>query len=244
MMQKYYHDKSAEYRANTKKLWELMNGIINKTKHRGCSISYISVDGVKMYSKKIIADEFVRFYAKLGELLAGKINQSTVTSADYISQIPRLVDSLVLAETNPTEIERIMSALPNKTSSGHDRVSNILLKQLGQSLSYPLGIIFNQSIATGSFPSLMKIAEVIPLYKGKEEDLIVNYQPVSLLMTIPKVLEKIIYKRLYKFLTKHHILYDSPYGFRSKHSCEHTILEMVGCLLQARNEGKYCTGIF
>ena len=38
--------------------------------------------------------------------------------------------------------------------------------------------------------------------------------------------------------------YDSQYGFRSKHSCEDAILEMVGHLLQARNEGNYSTGIF
>ena len=91
---------------------------------------------------------------------------------------------------------------------------------------------------------MMKVAEIIPLYKGKEEDHVVNYRPVSLLMTISKVLEKIIYSRLYKFLTKHNILYDSQYGFRSKHSCEDAILEMVGRLLQARNEDKHCAGIF
>ena len=91
---------------------------------------------------------------------------------------------------------------------------------------------------------MMKVAEIIPLYKGKEEDHVVNYRPVSLLMTISKVSAKIIYSRLHKFLTKHNILYDSQYGFRSKHSCEDAILETVGRLLQARNEDKHCAGIF
>ena len=36
----------------------------------------------------------------------------------------------------------------------------------------------------------MKIAEIVPLYKGKEEDMVINYCPVSLLMTVSKVLEK------------------------------------------------------
>ena len=89
---------------------------------------------------------------------------------------------------------------------------------------------------------MMKVAEIIPLYKGKEEDQVVNYRPVSLLMTISKILEKIIYNRI--FLTKHNILYDSQYGFRLKHSCEDAILEMVGRVLQTRNEDKHCTGIF
>ena len=192
----------------------------------------------------MIAEEFTKFYSNLDESLATKITPSTESSENYLSQIPRIVNSLILVETNTVEIEKIIEHFPNKSSSGHDRVSNTLLKKLGKSLSYPLGIIFNQSIASGCFPDMMKIAEVIPLYKGKEEDHVVNYRPVSLLMTISKVLEKIIYNRLYKFLSKHNILYDSQYGFRSKHSCEDAILEMVGRLLQAWNEDKHCAGIF
>ena len=55
----------------------------------------------------------------------------------------------------------------------------------------------------------MKYAEVIPLYKGKEFDKVVNYRPVSLLITISKVLEKAIYLRVYQFLEQHKVLYDS-----------------------------------
>ena len=90
----------------------------------------------------------------------------------------------------------------------------------------------------------MKVAEIIPLYKGREEDQVVNYRPVSLLMTISKILEKIIYNRVFKFLTKYNILYDSQYGFRSKHSCEDAILELIGRVLQSKNDDKYCAGIF
>ena len=244
MMQKYYRDRSAEYRTNTRKLWELMNSITGKNKHAGCSISHITVDGVKIFNKKLIVEEFTKCYSKLGESLAAKITPSTESLENYLSLIPRIVNSLLLVETKTVEIEKIIEHLPNKSSSGHDRVSNTLLKRLGKSLSYPLGIIFNQSIASGCFPDMMKIAEVIPLYKGKEEDNVVNYRPVSLLMTISKVLEKIIYNRLYKFLLKHNILYDSQYGFRSKHSCEDAILEMVDRLLQAWNVDNHCAGIF
>ena len=40
----------------------------------------------------------------------------------------------------------------------------------------------------------MKLAEVVLLFKGKETCLVTNYRPVSLLITISKILEKIIYK--------------------------------------------------
>ena len=65
-----------------------------------------------------------------------------------------------------------------------------ILEDLGTLLPYPLSQIFNQSILQGVFPNCMKLAEVIPLYKGKEHELIINYQPISLLMMMSKLLEK------------------------------------------------------
>ena len=61
----------------------------------------------------------------------------------------------------------------------------------------------------------MKLAEIVPLYKGKEHDLVVNYRPISLLMTISKILEKIIYHCFYSFLELNGTLFDSQYGFCS-----------------------------
>ena len=90
----------------------------------------------------------------------------------------------------------------------------------------------------------MKRAEVVPLYKGKEFDLVINYQPISLLIMMSKVLEKIIYKRIYAFLEAHSILYDSQYGFSNKHSCEQAIGELVGKILQAKEQGLHSASIF
>ena len=91
---------------------------------------------------------------------------------------------------------------------------------------------------------MMKIAEIIPLYKGKERDEVVNYRPISLLMTISKLLEKIIYIRVYSFLEDHNILYDSQYGFRSKRSCNQAITKLTGRLLQAKEQSLHSTAIF
>ena len=139
----------------------------------------------------------------------------------------------VLRSTNISEIEKLIEGLPNKSSHGHDKISNVLLKELNTSISFPLNMIFNQSIEEGKFLTLMKRAEIIPLYKGKEQDQVINYRPISLLVTISKILEKIIYKRVYQFLEKENILYNSQYSFQSKHSCKQAILELTGKILQA-----------
>ena len=70
--------------------------------------------------------------------------------------------------TTKGEVENLIKSLPNKESCGHNKISNIMLKKLSEALSFPLTGIFNQSITQGVFLNLMKIAEVIPLYKGRE----------------------------------------------------------------------------
>ena len=98
------------------------------------------------------------------------------------------------------EIDRLICELPNKSSHGYDELSNITLKSLRSSITFPLCHIFNGSLAEGKFPDRMKWVEVIPLYKGKSMDQTINYRPILLLITISKLLEKLVYNRVYKFL--------------------------------------------
>ena len=55
----------------------------------------------------------------------------------------------------------------------------------------------------------MAWAEVVPIHKAGEKSNISNYRPISLISNIAKILEKIIYNRLYSFITDCNILSDS-----------------------------------
>ena len=225
------------------KLWQLINNRIGKCKHRGSIIPYITVNGIKPYNPDKIANCFGQFYADLGESLASKITPGNRTINKYINNIPRMLNSFIMWPTSWAEIEKIIN-MPNETSSGHDQISRKLLKNLNQSISYPLSLIFNQSPESGIFLDLIKIAEIISLYKGKEQNQVFNYHPISLLMTTSKVLEKIVYSRVFNFLEHHNLLYESQFRFRNRHSCGHAISELIRKILQAKEEGKYSTAIF
>ena len=151
---------------------------------------------------------------------------------------------MLLLPTSQQEVNRIIDGLPSKSSSGHDDVSNILLKSLKSSLTYPMTLILNQLLETGTFPERMKLAEVIPLYKNKATDHLVNYQPISLLMTMSKVLEKIVYKRVISFLNKHEILCRSQYGFCNQCSCEQVVQELLAKILHSQEDGHQTASIF
>ena len=52
------------------------------------------------------------------------------------------------------------------------------------------------SILHGVLPDELKITKVIPLYKGGESKLLVNYRPVSVLPVFSKVFESLMYNRI------------------------------------------------
>ena len=107
-----------------------------------------------------------------------------------------------------------------------------------------LKIIINQSLTTGVFPDKLKIAKVIPLYKKGDDRILDNYRPISLLPSISKVFEKIVFQQLYEYFVSNKLIYNSQYGFRQLHSTELASLELVDRLTQNLDAGKVSISVF
>ena len=87
--------------------------------------------------------------------------------------------------------------------------------------------MINESFSTGVFPDKLKIAKVIALDKKGATDDMSNYRPISLLSVSGKIFEKIMHKILYSFLEVNGILRPLQFGFRRKHSTQHTLISMT-----------------
>ena len=164
----------------------------------------------------------------MGEKFANNTPKLEKNLDHYLSLILKNHNSIFLAATNPNEITKLIEKLPNKKSSGYDNIDNILLKAIKNEIVVPLSMIFNGTLSQGIFPTCMKLAEVVPLFKSKDQSEKSNYRPISLLLTIPKLLEKIVYRRVYTFLNNMNQLYCRQYGFRTGHSCCHAVCELIG----------------
>jgi len=57
-----------------------------------------------------------------------------------------------------------------------------------------------------------------------------NYRPISLLTSFSKIFEKLIYDKLMNFFKKNSIFVSTQYGFRTKHSTAHAILDIVSSI--------------
>ena len=104
--------------------------------------------------------------------------------------------------------------------------------------------IFNILLQQGIFPENLKIAKVSPIYKKDEEFCLTNYRPKSVLPCFSKLLERIMYNCLLKYLSENSILYEKQFGFQTSHSTEHAILLLVNQHYQSFDEIMFRLGIF
>ena len=93
-------------------------------------------------------------------------------------------------------------------SSGPKCIPYKILNLLKKYISKQLADLFNLSLSSGVFPSLLKIAKVVPVHLKESKLDCCNYRPSSLLSNIEKILEKLMYKMVYQFLTENNIIYD------------------------------------
>ena len=100
------------------------------------------------------------------------------------------------------------------------------------------------SFLTGQFPSVLKIAKVIPIHKKQSKVDYANYRPISLLSNIEKIIEKLMYKRLSNFLDINNLIYSLQFGFRQNHSTAHALINPTVSIRQTLDEGSFEYGIF
>ena len=90
----------------------------------------------------------------------------------------------------------------------------------------------------------MKIARVTPVFKSGDTSLMTNYRPISVFPCFSKMLERIMYNKLYKYLTENNLLYCQQFGFQKGHSPEHAILQLVEQINQSFEKNEFTLGVF
>ena len=124
-------------------------------------------------------------------------------------------------------VRKTIQILRSKNSCGLYGISSTLINIIEPAIIEPLTLLINQVLNTDIFPDELNIANVIPLFKKDDPKLFKNYRPISLLPTISKVIEKIIFTQLSTYFNENKLIFDNQYGFRPKYSTEYAALELV-----------------
>ena len=226
----YYEHIFEKYKNDMKNTWKNISSLLSKSNKNTNSIKTIKVNGKDSQDKTKIANAFNDFFVNVGPKLAASIDTSNKRPFNsYLTK--RILTSFNFSLMDIDSTSKVINSLKTKTSTGHDGISVKMLKFLAPALISSLTLIINQSLITGVFPDLLKIARVIPLYKKDDKTAVDNYRPVSLLCAISKVFEKVAFNQLYTYLKNNNILYKGQYGFREQHSTELASLELTDRIL-------------
>ena len=209
----YYDTLFTQFKSNLKKSWSLIKGVINK-KTTKCTQVKFNINGLLTSDGKEIVNAFNNYYTNIGSSLASHIPTSSKNPVDYITK--NVVHSLFLRPVDNCEVQNIILALKD-SSAGWDNISSKIMKRCNNLIILQLTHLFNLSLQQGVFPDQLKIAKVVPLFKGGDSMLISNYRPVSILPLFSKVLEKIVYSRVIEFVNQNEILYKYQFGFRENY---------------------------
>ena len=131
------------------------------------------------------------------------------------------------------DIVKIIRSLDQNKAHGHDEISIRMIKLCASSISKPLHLIFRNCLEIESFPKEWKKANIIPVHKKGDKQLITNYRPVSLLPICGKVFEKIIFNSLFVYLNNNNLLNSNQSGFRPGDSCVNQLISITHDIYKA-----------
>ena len=224
--QKYYFEIFESYRCDIKNTWKTINEIISKSQIKKYAPSRLEYGNKVALDNVDIVNLFNEYFVGIGPKLAEQI--TSVPDKNFKQYLTKRISSTKQFRLiTPDELLKTLKGLRNKSSYGYDNISTKLLKQIQEPLMGPLCLIINQSLSTGIFPDRLKIARVFPVYKKGETTNPGNYRPISLLTSISKLFEKIVFIQLYDYFKKYKLFFESQYGFREGHSTEYASLELI-----------------
>ena len=237
----YYSQEIESKKQNNSSLWQIVKDLIG-TKTKSTSKTFVNAEGKEINDPEQISNLFNSYFVNIGPNLAAKINATRGDFTQYLNE--PFHKSLFLRPTNQHEILKIVQALKPSASTGCDGISVKLLKKIIHFIVDPLLYIFNLSITSGACPDSLKIAKVIPIFKKDDSSLMSNYRPISPLPAISKILEKILYERLYNFVTSNSLIDPNQFGFRKLHSTDFAIIQLCDKITHALSKKEHCVGVF
>ena len=193
----------------------MINQLSSRSSKKSVNISEIKTGEKVINTPSELAQTFNLHFSNIGQNLAAEIPNVNVVPESYMKPTQHRFS---LKAPTASTVCKLLENVNVRKAAGLDGVSNKLLKFAAHIVAPSLTKIFTKSINTGIFPTERKIARVTPIFKkGKKNDLN-NYRPISVIPTVAKIFEKLVYDQLFSYFNDNKLLTSHQSGFRSFHS--------------------------
>ena len=142
--------------------------------------------------KQVVANGFNSFFINTGANLAKNIPSDPRSPTTFIERNPQSMAIMPIIQNDVINVIRNLKA----SNPGRDSISAVVVKATYPCFIEPLTHILNLSVMYGVFPSELKLAKAIPVFKANHPMLFSNYRPVSALPVFSKIFERIMYNQL------------------------------------------------
>ena len=229
----YFTNEINESAGDSKKMWSTLKKLLPNKKGSVSSTLPPTTKG-----ESILVNDNNHHFTNIGTTC------NTLKGTNSIRHGSSINAKFKFTEITVEQVLEELTSISSQKVSGLDNICVKLLK-LGKDAVAPiLCKIFNLSLKQGCFPDDLKVARVIPIYKvGKQEEFS-NYRPISIVPVCSKVLEKIVHKQLYKYITDNNIMYDGQSGFRKNHSTCTALTKTIDKWNNEIDVGNYVGAVF
>jgi hypothetical protein len=180
------------------------------------------------------------------EYFTSSATAATTSAVDDFSDV-EAVDLVVGADHEKFDwklvsCEDVISAVNKMKSSKSSDVygfSNYVIKYIIQSILLPLTFCFNLCLFEGVFPTVLKVAKVVPLYKNGCKSLPQSFRPISLVPTIGKILESVVKSQVCLYFDRFSLLSKSQFGYRTGRSTTDAVDVLVRRVIETFEAGGF-----
>ena len=241
--QNFYRNYFTENNNNLRKIWIGIKEIISIKSKNQDTINSILHEDKTISNPSEIANSFNTYFSTIADkLLKNRKFHGNKSFTEFLTN--PLANSFAFRPSDDIEIQLLITELNINKSTGPNGIPTKILQMIKGIISQPLSKIYNASIISGRYLDKLKLSKIIPTFKKGSRLQISNYRPISLLSNLNKLMEKLVFNRLYEFLEKYNCLYKLQYGFRSKHSTTHALIDITENIRSALDDNKLACGIF
>ena len=231
---------------NIKKHWKVVKSATNKLNDKTETASAFYYKGTLENDQQKNAENMNEFLAGIGKETNESVGAPKVRAANYLTKhSDRIEQEFVFKDISAAEIVDTCKNIKPKTSYDVDGIQQKIVLSDIEILAPVIAHLVNVSQKSGVFPDKGKTARVIPVYKNKgSKNAFDNYRPISLLPVFSKIIEKLIYDKLFEFLVRYQILFETQYGFRKGRNTTHATLDFIKTIEEAIESNQYAIGVF
>ena len=200
-----------------------------KIYHSNSHLKAVVIERFNRTLRELMMKEFVKnnntiYYNILPKLI--KIYNNRISNeSTYDVDIDFSNDDMFDIDFSCIRVKQFLDNININKAPGPDGIHGCVLKYCSISLCRPLSIIFRLSFNTGSIPAELKSANIVPVHKKGEKNLINNYRPISLTCLTAKIMEHIIQEEL---LSKtQNLINSAQHGFLLGRSCDTNLITLT-----------------